>query len=211
MLSLRRFSVAAVAGLLASIAGGCGSSQPTRVEMPGINPSDAGSKAVSMYDTNKDGAISGDELQQVPAIKAALARYDNGGDGKVTADTIARRLQQWLDTKLSLMTVPCRVTLDGKPLEGATVTLEPEPFLGPSIEPATGTTDATGSVLLSVNGKPGLVRIGLYKVKVSKQVGGKETIPARYNGDHTELGVEVAQDSPQMERGAQFVLALKSK
>jgi len=211
MLSLQKGWLAASVVSLTWIAGGCGGGAPSRVEMPGINGSDAGKKAIELYDTNHDGVISGDELKQSPGLKAALARYDNGGDGKVTADTIARRIQQWFDAKLSLMTVPCKVLLDGKPLDGATVILEPEPFLGPSVEGATGTTDATGSVLLTAtNGKPGLVRVGLYKVKVSKQVGGKETIPARYN-EQTELGVEVAQDSPQMERGAQFILNLKSR
>jgi hypothetical protein len=37
------------------------------------------------------------------------------------------------------------------------------------------------------------VYLGLYRVKVSKQVGGRETIPARYNSQ-TELGCEVATD-----------------
>ena len=38
---------------------------------------------------------------------------------------------------------------------------------------------------------------GLYKVRISKIVDGKETIPDRYNKD-TEFGLEVAQDNPDM-------------
>ena len=41
------------------------------------------------------------------------------------------------------------------------------------------------------------MHLGLYKVRISKIVNGKETIPSRYNAD-TIFGQEVAFDDPAM-------------
>jgi hypothetical protein len=188
---------------------GCSAGTPTRVEMAAISPADAGAKAIELYDTNHDGVISGDELKKVPALKVALARFDTSGDGKVTAGNIAARIQSWHDQKVAIISVFVSVTLDGQPLDGATVTFEPEPFLGTAIQGASGTTDARGTVMLKTGDKTG-THVGLYKVKVSKQGSGKETIPARYNTD-TELGAEIAQDVPEVARAGKLIFALKSQ
>ncbi len=52
---------------------------------------------------------------------------------------------------------------------------------------------------------PGLYP-GVYRVKISKQLGGKEIVPKRYNGE-SELGKEIAPDGP---RGT-IVFQLKSR
>ena len=77
-----------------------------------------------------------------------------------------------------------------KPLEGATVTYEPEPFLGPSYHSHQGQTASNGAAVLNpeCEGYPGIY-VGLYRVRVSKVVGGKEIIPMRYNVK-TVLGSE---------------------
>ncbi len=41
----------------------------------------------------------------------------------------------------ALFPIPCRVTMGGRPLSGAIVVFEPEPFLGDVFQTATGTTD----------------------------------------------------------------------
>jgi hypothetical protein len=41
------------------------------------------------------------------------------------------------------------------------------------------------------------IQVGLYRVKISKMVGGKETIPRKYN-DQTTLGQEAALDVPEI-------------
>jgi hypothetical protein len=88
------------------------------------------------------------------------------------------------------------ITLDGRPLPEATVTLEPEEFLGPGFTACQGVTDQSGRA--SIKGPdpkyPGIY-LGLYRVKVTKSVGGRETIPARYN-TQTELGLEATDDIP---------------
>jgi hypothetical protein len=41
------------------------------------------------------------------------------------------------------------------------------------------------------------MHLGLYNVRISKIVGGKETIPSKYNTE-TTLGQEVANDVPEI-------------
>ncbi len=150
-----------------------------------------------MYDKNHDGAISGPELDACPALKSALKRYDAGG-GKVTADSIAGRINKWIEFKTGALTVRVQVRLDSKELGGATVTFDPEPFLGGSVPKASGTTDDKGNTVPKAETAGSLgVPPGLYKIRVSKLAGGKETIPAQYNAN-TTLGVEVAQDSVEI-------------
>ena len=144
---------------------GC-SHQPDRVGAPKFDPAAAGQKAIEMYDTNHDGAISGKELDKCPALKIALKQYETNGDHKVTAESIARRVGDW---KTGIFTVPVIVRLDGKPLEGATVTFEPEPFLvaGTDLKTVTGKTDRTGGFIpkLDNTNHKGLPP-GLYKVRI---------------------------------------------
>jgi hypothetical protein len=109
------------------------------------------------------------------------------------------------------------VHLDGKPLQGATVTYVPEKFMGSSIKPASGVSDERGTVPLIVEGEklPG-VQPGLYRVQISKKdASGQETIPARYNQD-TILGAEVyprkiRKMGAQDDVGGDFRLTSKSK
>lgn len=56
------------------------------------------------------------------------------------------------------------VTMDGKPLEGATVMFNPQ---GSDGQPADGKTDASGKFTLSTRGKPGAAP-GNYKVTVTQ-------------------------------------------
>ena len=180
---------------------------PDRVKPPAIDAAAAGAEAIKMYDTNKDGKISGEELDKCPAIKAALAQIDPSGKGEVTADMITARIRKWQETKVGKMPLSCTVTRNGQPLEGATVTLVPEKFLGSEIKPATGTTTANGMAMLSIaidtsstgQRESGGVAPGLYRVVITKQ--GMD-IPAKYSAEaSTVLGVEAAQDTARNRMG----------
>src|SRR5580658_6978693 len=128
-ISRTRWGSLCAAGL-ALFLGGCGSGGQARVVPTAIDPAAAGKAAIQAYDTDGDGSISGAELDKCPALKSALSRFDTNGDGKVTADTIAARIEKWQITKVAIMPLlPLAVELDGKPLEGALVTCDPEPFL----------------------------------------------------------------------------------
>ena len=184
---------------------GC-SSGPATVRPPAINASHAGSQAIEIYDKNSDGVISGDEFDYAPALKEALPRLDTNGDKGVSADEIAARVNAWKAMKIGMTSFRCHVALNGEPLVGATVTFEPEPFLGDEIKTAIGVTNPFGDAAPTIPKEqrpdpklPGGIHLGLYKVRISKIVNGKETIPTRYN-TQTTLGQEVSNDDPAVQR-----------
>jgi hypothetical protein len=201
MLNRTGYRVACIAIGLSLAVAGC-SRGPARTLPPEIDADAAAQQAIAMYDTNGDGSISGKELDKCPGIKDALEHYDIKHDGKITPAAIAARIREWQESKLGTTAPKVRVLLDGQPLEGATVTFEPEPFLGPHVATASGQSTNNGSVLLTIAADPqnpqserkSGAQCGLYKVRISKQVGGRETLPARFNSN-TELGIEIAPHS----------------
>lgn len=204
MLTRLSSPVAHCALLLAVV--GC-SGRPGRLLPPGI-PADAGQAAVTEYDANGNGAIDGDELNKVPALKATLKRVDKNDDGQISAGEINDRIAAWQKSKLAITRSIVTVNRDGRPLANATVTIVPESFLGPSVKTATGTTDATGSASLRISSDPDEqgVHLGYYRVEVTKSdPNGKEQIPARFNSE-TEFGAEIIGDASDM-----FTLDLTGK
>lgn len=206
------FRIVVVAAAVA--AAGC-SRGPARVGQPKIDPAGAGAKALEAYDTNRDGSIAGKELDASPALKAALPRFDTNQDGGISAAEIAERVKAWKAMTTGLASIRCQVTLDGKPLPGAKVTLTPEPFLGDQVKPAAGETNQFGDVGPTVSQAdkpdptlPGGVHFGLYTVGISKPVGGEESLPKRYHSPST-LGLEVAYDEPGI-RDNNLTFRLKS-
>ncbi len=178
---------------------------PSRLEPPHIDPADSGRQAMEMYDTNGDGRVAGEELENAPSLKSALSRLDTDGDQAVSADEVAARVKVWQNSQLAVLPLTINVTLDGRPLAGATVTFEPEPFLGDYIAMATATTDEFGGSSPSVPKElrpdpertPSGIQLGLYRVKVSKVVNGQERIPSKYN-EETILGQEISPDVKEM-------------
>jgi hypothetical protein len=190
-----------LASLLAAL--GC-SSGPSAVTPPDIDAGDAASQAMEMYDKDGDGTIAGSELDAAVGLKAAMATLDANKDGSVQEDEISQRIDSWQASGVGVVALNCSVRLDGRPLEGAKVVFEPEPFLGDDIQTAEGETSPVGSTIISVpkanrptaDTPPG-VQLGFYRVRISKEVAGKEAIPAKYNTE-TTLGQEVAPDDPSI-------------
>jgi len=177
---------------------------PDAVQAPSISPSGAASQAMEMYDADGDELLAGAELDQAPGLKAAIVTVDTDKDGKVSADEIEERIRAWQATQIGVATVLCLVTMDGQPLTGATVTFEPESFLGEEIQAGSGRTDDSGATSPRIPKEkrptpdtPGGLQLGFYRVKVSKIVNGKETIPAIYNTE-TTLGQQIAPDDPAL-------------
>jgi len=192
------------------------SSRPPAVSGPDIDPESAASAAIEAFDVNHDGALSGDEFAKSPALGSALKRIDTNADGSASADEIAQRIGNWQASGIALTSFGFTVTLDGRPLEGATVTFEPEAFLGDSIKSASCQTNVSGgggaSIPKEMRGDPSDppgMHLGFYKVKISKLVDGAETIPAKYNTE-TVLSQEVALDVPEMMNN-RVVYALETK
>jgi len=174
---------------------GC-SGRPGRVDPPPYS-GNAGAAAIAAYDASGDEAISGDEFDSVAGLRASLGQVDTDGDDSVTAEEIDARVQAWRDTKIAEMPVRCKVLLDGEPLADALVVFEPEPFLGPQVQPASGTTAASGIAGISLSKehladpKYAGMACGWYKIKVTST---SQEIPPKYN-DETTLGCEVAMDA----------------
>jgi hypothetical protein len=172
-------------------------------------------KAMELYDRNRDGGISGDELNQAPGLRAALPRLNTDAKRGITAKQLTARLQRWDDSGVGGMFLKCTITHNGKPLEGALVKFIPEKFLwemltetGLGADTATGTTDQAGVAVISArplprpDGIPPSIPLGMYRVEITKD---GEEIPARYNSA-TELGQEIATDSLDVQTGVNFNL-----
>jgi hypothetical protein len=173
---------------------------------PALSPAEAGRKAVAQYDKDSSGQLESSELLACPSLEIAKSRIDANGDGVITTTEIAQRITKWQNSGTTVMSGSTAVTLDGQPLEGATVTFEPEPFLGPAYKPCTGVTDSRGEA--TVTGAdanfPGIY-LGLYRVRISKFANGTETLAARYN-TQSELGWEQADDLPDVHSLIEFHL-----
>jgi hypothetical protein len=180
------------------------SSGPARVNQPYIDADGAGELAMEQYDTNSDGIVAGDELEKAPGLKAALATMDTNRDKGVSAEEVTARINVWKQMRTGVFSFPFTVTLDGRPLEEAMVTFVPESFLGDEIKPASSQTNfggGGGATIAKVDrpsptSPPGM-HLGLYQVKISKQVNGREMVPPKYN-EATTLGQEVAADVPEI-------------
>jgi hypothetical protein len=197
--------VLVLAGLAVSV--GCPHT-PDRIYPSPINASASGAKAIELYDTNKDGKLTGAELDKCPGLKAAITKVDPGKEG-VTAEAITNRIKAWQNSRLGRMSLACTVTRNGKPFGGAVVKFIPEKFLGLD-DPkwiATGNSDQNGMVMISVptsgqrEDPPG-VPPGFYRVEVTKA---GLNVPAQYNTE-TTLGQEVANDAVGIMEGIRFDL-----
>jgi hypothetical protein len=160
---------------------------------PAVSPEEVAARAIKQYDKNGDDTLDSAELEECPALKSALPALDTNKDGKVSRDELVARLNKMVESHTSRIAVKCTVKLDGNPLEGATVRLMPEAFMGDGCKPAEGVSDKNGSVALKIDGETQAgVQWGYYRVEVSKKDGGKD-LPARYNSA-TTIGCEVAPD-----------------
>lgn len=190
--------VFSAASLTLLIVLGC-SRGPSRVHPPEIDPDDAGSAAVTQHDADGDGVLSQAELANLPGILGAIGWYDLDSDGNVSADEIAQRIRKWHESRVGLLPpIPCTVLLDGQPLSGATVKWIPEPYLGETFKPGSGTTDNRGIARIRIaqsDMSPDQqdlsgMQVGVFKVQITHPT---ESIPARYNTE-TTLGEEISLD-----------------
>jgi hypothetical protein len=183
---------APICTLLAAVLVGCSGGKPARVTLPDYDIPVISKKAIELNDKDGDGALSGEELDGVKSLKSGMSRLDADKDGKLTADEVAKRLQRYIDFKIGLAPVDCTVTKGGRPLAGATITYEPEEFMGDSLPPGTGTTGAEGITAISIakdllpTPNHSGVKPGFYRVKV-KLADGTEA-------SNLDAGVECAGD-----------------
>jgi hypothetical protein len=187
----RRLNHSEFFGILAAmLMCGC-SSGPSRVEVPALDAAEAASAAVEEYDSDKDESISQSESLACPAIAGSFKIYDANKDGLVSIAEIQSRLEAMLRSGIGRMPCICVVYAGDRPLEGATVRVVPESFLGGAIQPGEGVTNDRGVAKpVTVDAPPGLpgIELGLYRVQITHD---RLKIPAKYN-TATELGFELS-------------------
>jgi Ca2+-binding EF-hand superfamily protein len=188
---------------------------PTPIEVPDYDPNGSAARAMEIYDENSDGFIDGGELEKAPGLKAAVRNFDTDKDERISTEEIAARVTVWQKMAVGLTQLSCEITLDGAPLDGATVTFEPEEFLDGVIQEASGVSRlGSSSPIIPLEKRPSPdtpagIQMGLYKVKVSKLQGGQETVPSRYNTE-TILGQEVSPDDRAFASN-RIIFTLRSK
>jgi hypothetical protein len=162
-----------------------------------VNADTAGKEAINLFDSNKDGKISGAEFDKAPGLLASLPNFRPPltKDKGVTAEDITNRIKDWQKSKTNRIGgISCTVLRNGKPLSGAKVKYVPEKYFGPSMPECTGETgpDGVAQVSMPVSGPedPPGAPPGYYRVEITMADG---SIPAKYN-TQTTLGVEVCGD-----------------
>ena len=185
---------------------GCCNRLPQGPDRPAFDAASSGQQAVSLYDKDSNGQISLEEAKACPALEMAFPRVDKNADSALSAAEIADRITYFQTADTTIITGATEVKLGDTPLSGATVTFEPESFMGPEFKPCTGVTDEQGIAYVSGHDAkfPGIY-LGFYRVRISKEVEGKETVPARYNSE-SELGYEATDDIPEINNIIQFHL-----
>lgn len=165
---------------------------------PKFNPKKSAQLAIEQYDKDGDGALDETEIAACPGLVCAAPRVDKDEDGRITEDEIVRRIKYYKSAPVRVVSGSIKVMKRGKPLEGATVTFEPETFLGEDFQPCSGVTDEYGGGFIDREGSeyPGIF-LGMYRVRVSKVVKGKESISKEFNTEST-LGYESAADIPMV-------------
>jgi hypothetical protein len=190
----RRISISLLAVLLT----GC-SNSPDRFDAPTVDIETAATQAVSLYDSNTDGTLSKEELAKVPGILGRLESYDHNHDGAIDGSEIQTQLGRLLNrtggTQLSAL-----VTFKGRPLQGAKVVMEPEPYLGDQIQAAAAVSDGAGVAELAIPPEYSpehlrrlkMVHYGTFKVRITHPT---IQLPAKYN-TQTTLGYETEPGKP---------------
>ena len=177
---------------------GC-SGAPDRFDAPTVDVDAAAEQAMELYDANDDGALGKEELVKVPGILARISAYDANANSSVEPDEIQKQLGRLLNrtggTQLSVL-----VMHNGRPLRGATVVMEPEPYLGDQIQKAESLTDGAGVAEMSIPPEYApehlrrlkTVHYGTFKVRITHP---SVQLPSEYNTE-SQLGYETEPGKP---------------
>lgn len=154
-----------------------------------LDPASAAEAALQAYDSNQDGEIGGDELDECAALRASLRRLDANKNRALEADEIASRLSAY-SSPPKLIRPELFVTRRNLELKDAKVVLEPESFMGAGRQAYQGSSGSGGSVaLVGVEDKSDHLNPGFYRVRI--------TTP---EGQETINGCELAHDLPYIYR-----------
>ncbi len=180
---------------LAVAVNGC-SSRPARLTPPSISPAGIAAALIKPADADNDGVLAGDEFAQVPVLASLLPRFDGNGDGRLAQAELESWLQAVRDSRVAVTSFTAIVRHRGKPVTGATLTIDPLPPFKDSIQKAEGQTDDRGRTSPAIPGAayPG-VNCGIYAVRIEGAGSDGEPLPAKYNAE-TTLGLAVGAGLP---------------
>lgn len=179
------------------------------LDRPDFDPQWSATKALEQCDANSDRQIDPLEAAAAPGLLVAFDQWDADGNKQISSEEFAERIAKYKAASGSVASAAFQVSYKKKPLDGATVLLEPEAFMGEGFAAASGTTDQYGYVTLNrpdmeEGGYPG-VYLGLYRVKITKEVDGKELLPEKYN-EQTELGFDSGGQTREARTSPRFDL-----
>lgn len=182
-----RFIVVASMSLLC----GCGPRRDERVIPPTLDADAVATAVMATVDGNRDGLLTQNEMQKVPALGAARLELDTDKNGGLSKAEVRHWLAFVRDSGVALSQLSGVVVHLHKPLANAAVRLVPERVMGPGMATATAVTDAEGRFAATIPGSryPG-VHCGFYRVEISG-IGNDGKSLTHFQGDNTPLGLAV--------------------
>jgi hypothetical protein len=167
---------------LLAFASGCGGGASTKITP--LGPENA-QKAMEAYDKDGNGALSAEELKQSLPLLASATRIDADHDGAISLAELTTRMEGVAAGALYIG-LSVRITENGRPVEGAQVTLVPEPFMGDAYPTYSGTSGPGGYCPVESNGAELLgAPAGWYRAEVTKPGAGTPVVK----------GLEIASDT----------------
>lgn len=169
-----------------------------------VDPGAVAANVVAEFDKNGDGEVSASELKKSKGLMMLTKgesqllqeyRLDSDGSGSVSEEEFEKKFSEcFADLRQGYS---CHINYRGEPLEGATVTLVPEPFMGDDIPEASGETDKDGNCsVATADGLEGAVP-GIYKIEITHP---DVKIAAKYNTKSKE-GVALDPTNPYATEG----------
>lgn len=137
------------------------------------------------YDKDGNGSLSAEELKQSPPLLASATRIDADHDHAISLAELTARMEAIAAGALYIG-LDTRITEQGRPVEGAQVTLVPEPFMGDAYPKYSGTSGPGGYCPTKSEGTqlPG-APAGWYRAEVTKPGAGTPVVK----------GLEIASDT----------------
>ena len=174
---------------------GC-SGRPARLTPPSLSPAGIAAALIEPADADVDGGLTKDELVQAPVLASLLPQFDTDGDGRLAKAELETWLQAVRDSRVAVTSFTAIVRHRGRPVTGATLTIDPLPPFKDAIQKAEGQTDDRGRTSPAIPGAayPG-VNCGIYAVRIEGTGSDGEPLPAKYNAD-TSLGLAVGAGLP---------------
>lgn len=117
---------------------GCGGKSVVS-QMRDGTPPEAAAKVMELYDDDRDGKLVAAELAASAGLAEGLSRIDANRDGVVDLAEMTARFAA-LDELSDVVAMQIMVTTNGTPLDGAVVTLTPDPCMGEDKQAYEGTT-----------------------------------------------------------------------